>query len=112
MMAQFEIGGMVVPPMKSFVESLSIGSGAILILVLSVGVVWLLCSALPPVLRPLWVVIVPFILAYSLYWLPVWLGADPSEYGPWAVLCVGTWFLAGAVPSSLLVLILRKRRAR
>ena len=111
-MGQFEIGGMVVPRMKTFVESLSISSGAILIAVLSVGVVWLLCSVLPVVLRSLWFVIVPFIFAYSLYWSPVWFGADPSEYSPWAVLFVGTWFLSGAIPSAVLVLILRKRRAR
>jgi len=98
--------------MKTFVESLSISSGAILVAALSVRVVWLLCSVLPVTLRSLWVVIVPFIFAYSLYWLPVWLGDDPSEYSPWAVLFVGTWFLSGAIPSALLLLILRKRRTK
>jgi hypothetical protein len=96
--------------MKTFVESLSLGSGAFLIAVLSVGVVWLLCSVLPVALGWLWVAIVPFILAYSLYWLPVWLRADSSEYSPWAILCVGTWFLSGAIPSAGLLLILRKRQ--
>ena len=96
--------------MKTLVESSSIGSGAVLIAVISVGVVWLLCFILPGSLRWLWVVVVPFIFAYSLYWLPVWLGSDPSEYSAWAVLCVGSWFLSGAVPSAALVLVLRKRR--
>jgi hypothetical protein len=98
--------------MKTFVESFSLGSGAILLGVVSVAVVWLLCSVLPVRLHWLWVVIVPFILAYTFYWLPVWLGDDPSEYGAWAVMVVGTWFLSGAIPSAVLVLILRKRRAR
>ena len=98
--------------MKAFVESLSISSGAILIAVLSIGVVWLLCSVLPVALRPLWAVIVPLIFAYSLYWLPVWLGTDSSEYSVWAVLGVGAWFLSGFFPSAALVLILQKRRAR
>jgi hypothetical protein len=40
-------------------------------------------------------VIVPFSLAYCLYWLPVWLGAEPSEFSAWAILFVGAWFLAG-----------------
>lgn len=75
--------------MKTFIDSLSLGSGAILIAVLSTGIVWLLCSVLPVALRWLWVVIVPFLLAYSLYWLPVWLGEDGSEYHAWAVLFVG-----------------------
>src|ERR1700722_870865 len=91
---------------------MSISSGAILIAILSVGVVWLLCSALPVAFRWLWAVIVPFIFAYSLYWLPVWRGADSSEFSAWAVLVVGAWFLAGAIPSVVIVLILRRQRAR
>ena len=102
----------MVPKMKESVESLSLGSGAILIAALSLGAVWLLCYVLPVALRWLSVVIVPLIFAYSLYWLPVWLGADPSEYSAWAVLGIGTWFLSGSIPSAVLVLILRKRRAR
>jgi hypothetical protein len=97
--------------MRSLIESLSLVDGAILIGVFSVGVVWLLCSLPPVALRPFWVVIVPLILACSLYWLPVWLGADASEYGVWAGLFIGAWFLSGAIPSALLVIILWKRKA-
>ena len=98
--------------MKTLVESLSIGSGAVLVAVLSLGVVWLLSYALPVTLRWLCVVIAPLIFAYSLYWLPVWLGSDSSEYSAWATLFVGPWFLAGAIPSTVLVMVLRKRRAK
>ena len=98
--------------MREFVDSLSLSSGAILIAALSVAVVWLLCYMLPVALRWLSVVIVPFIFAYSLYWLPVWLGVNPSEYSAWAGLVVGTWFLSGSIPSAALVLILRKRWAK
>jgi hypothetical protein len=108
---QFEIRSMLAPLMKAILEGLSLGSGALLIAVLSVGVVWLLSSLLPKGLRWLWVVIVPFIFAYCLYWSPVWLGSDPSEYSAWAVLIVAVWFLAGAVPSVVMVLIIRKRRS-
>ena len=111
-MGQFEICAMVVPRMKTFVESLSLGSGAILTALLSVSIVWLLCSVLPAALRCLWAVIVPFGLAYCIYWLPVWLGADPLEYGAWAILGVGAWFLAGFFPSAVVVLILQKRERR
>jgi hypothetical protein len=103
---------MFVLRMKNFIESLSLGSGAVLIAVLSVAVVWLLCSISPVALRWLWVVVVPFIFAYSLHWLPVWLGSDPSEYSAWAVLGVGTWFLSGAIPSAILVLVIRKHRTK
>lgn len=95
--------------MKGWLESLSLGSGALLVAVLSVGVVWLLAILLPKTLRWLWLVVVPLTFSSCLYWLPVWFGADPSEYSVWAVLSVGSWFLAGAVPSTLLLLILRKR---
>lgn len=98
--------------MKALIESLSLGSGALLIAVLSAGVVWLLNSLLPKALRWLSVVVVPFTVAYCLYWSPVWLGSDPSEYSAWAVLVVGTWFLAGAIASALTVLILQKRRTK
>ena len=95
---------------------MSIWSAALLIAVLSVCVVWLLSSVLPKGLRWLWVVTVPFILAYCLYWSPVWLGPDPSNlymldrYRVWAGLFIGIWFLAGAVPSAVLVLIIRRHR--
>jgi hypothetical protein len=111
-MGQFENCATVVPRMKTFVNSLSLGSGAILVALLSVAVVWLLCSVLPAALRSLWAVIVPFSLAYCLYWLPVWLGAEPSEFGAWAILGVGAWFLAGYFPSAVVVLILQKRERR
>jgi len=103
---------MLVPRMRIFVQSISLGSGAVLIAVLSVSVVWLLCSVLPVAFHWLWVVIVPLLLAYSLYWLPVWLGSDDvAQYDAWQVLGVGAWFLAGAIPSTVLVAVLQKRRA-
>ena len=98
--------------MRTFVESLSLGSGAILIAVLSAGIVWLLCTVCPAILRTLGVVIVPCTLAYSVYWSPVWLGADPSEYHAWALVVVLPWFLAGAISSAAVVWILHKRGSR
>jgi hypothetical protein len=60
--------------------------------------------------------ICPIIVAAMLYWLPVFLGASPSEYGAWAVIFIGTWSVAG-VCTSLLIGILwtltaRRRRPR
>jgi hypothetical protein len=97
--------------MKAFLESLSLDAGAVLVAGLSMDIVWLLCRVFPFALRILWVLIVPFILAYSIYWMPVWFGADASEYVAWAWV-VWIWFFAGFFPSSLLVLILQKRRAK
>ena len=97
--------------MRQLIESLSLGSGAILVAILSLAIVWLLSSVAPKPLRTLWAVIVPFVLAYCLYWSPVWFGADPSEYGVWKFI-IGVWFFAGFFPSAVLVLILQKRRAK
>jgi hypothetical protein len=98
--------------MRELLESISLSRGALLIAALSVGIAFL-TSRLPIYLRWLIVVIVPFILAYCLYWSPVWLGSDDvSQYSGWAVLAVGTWFLAGAIPSTVTLLILQKRHAK
>jgi hypothetical protein len=85
--------------MKELVDSLSIWSGALVVAVVSGAVVWLLASMFPA-LRKLWVVIVPFTVAFCLYWSPVWLGADPSEYHAWALVFIVPWFLAGAIPAA------------
>jgi|GEM_PF-1690137 len=97
---------------KTFIESLSLGSGAALIAVCSAVLVWLLCYVRPAVFRWLGIVVVPLVLASCLYWLPVWLGANSSEYSSWSFLFIGAWFLAGAVPSAVVVLILGKRQAQ
>ena len=98
--------------MLDIFEPLSLTSGAVVVALLSALAVWLLTFALPPSIRWLAVVVVPFGFAYALYWFPVWLGVDASEYGPWQVVCVGTWFLAGVVPSAAVVWIRRKRGIR
>jgi hypothetical protein len=97
--------------MKELVDSLSIWSGALVVAVVSGAVVWLLASMFPA-LRKLWVVIVPFTVAFCLYWSPVWLGADPSEYHAWALVFIVPWFLAGAIPAAAIVRILPKGRAQ
>jgi hypothetical protein len=104
--------------MKALVESLSLGSGAAVVAIFSAGIVWLLCSVCPESLYKVWAVIVPFALAYCLYWSPTWLtdGSEfdraliRSEYHIWAFLVIGVWFLAGAIPSAAIAVMLRKRR--
>jgi hypothetical protein len=99
--------------MKTFLDSFSLGSGALLIAVLSMGVVWLLRSRLSKNLHSLSAVIVPFILAYCLYWSPVWLGADDiSQYSFWALVFIVPWFLAGFFPCAAMVVIIQKHRIR
>jgi hypothetical protein len=95
-----------------FLESISLGSGALLIAVLSTVIAWLLRSRLSKNQHSLSAVIVPFVLAYCLYWSPVWLGSDDvAQYDAWAGMIV-LWFLAGFFPSAVMVLIIQKRRSR
>jgi hypothetical protein len=94
--------------MRSFLESLSLLSGAALLAIISVGVVSLLCLVSPPAFRKPAAVIVPLLLAYCLYWAPVWLGADRVEYHTWMFLFVFVWGLAGVIPSMAIVHFLDK----
>lgn len=107
--------------MKAFLESLSFSSGAVLIAILSASVVWLLCFACPSSLRKVWVIIVPLAFANCLYWYEAWLEADGdeyhralvmSDYHNWALLFVGAWFLAGVLPSAVVVRIFFAQKAR
>ena len=99
------VGGL----MRDLIESLSLFSGAVVVALASTAVVWLLCSLVSGASRSLFIYLAPLVLAYCIYWLPVWLGSDGSEYAPWQALCVGTWFVAGAIPSALVTAIFRRR---
>src|SRR5262249_49605360 len=93
--------------------SLSLSTDLLISAVLSVAVVWVLCSKFPTKLYPVWILAVPFAIAYMFYWLPVWLGSDDvSQYGAWAFLGIGMLFLAGFFPSAFLAVFLRRRRHR
>lgn len=98
---------------------MSIWSGALLVAVLSTGIVWLFGAVFPKALRYLWIVVVPFTISFCLYWSPVWLKTGGSEYDrallrseyhTWQGVFLIPWFLAGAIPSAAIVGILRKRR--
>ena len=91
---------------------MSLGGVALMIAVCSVALVWLLYVLLPAAFRWVSVALVPLGLAYCVYWSPVWFrGADSSEFSSWQLLFIPPWFLAGAIPSALLVKILDKRKS-
>jgi len=54
----------------------------------------------------------PLVISYSLYWSPVWLGADSSEYSAWAPLFIVPWYRAGAAISSLVIYLVDWRQRR
>lgn len=83
----------------------SLGGAALLVAACSALLAWPACHVRPTVLRWGGAVLVPFALSYCIYWLPVWRGANPSEYSAWEVIGVGVPFLAGLIPSILVMAI-------
>jgi hypothetical protein len=82
--------------MRELLDSLSLGSGALLVAVVS-GVMAIWCARLSAASLWLLSLIVPFLLAVALYWSPVFLGANAADFSSWAPLVVGVWFLSGFV---------------
>ena len=98
--------------MQAFFQSLSLTSASVLVAVIS-GVAALLIGRVGSALaRWFAAVLFPFMLAYSVYWMPVWLGADGSEYLAWALLGVGVPFLAGLVPSVVVTFVVTRNANR
>jgi len=100
--------------MKALAElfDLSLASGAVFVAALSAMIAWALCYIRSKVARWIGAAFAPFVLSYCLYRSPVWLGANPDEYSSWALLFIGSWFLAGIIPSAGIVFVGGRRRAK
>jgi hypothetical protein len=97
---------------QAFFQSLSLISASVLVAVIS-GVAALLVGRIGSVVaRWFAAVLFPFALAYSVYWMPVWLGAAASEYLAWSLLGVGIPFMAGLVPSAVVTFFVRRHAQR
>jgi hypothetical protein len=66
----------------------------------STGLAWILALTTPAV------------IAYSVYWAPVWMGSPPSEFAAWAPLFIAPWYLVGAFVSAVGVYAARARASR
>jgi hypothetical protein len=97
---------------RDLLESLSLESGAGVVAACSALLAWPLCYVRLAILRWAVALAVPFILAYALYWTPVWLGAPTDEYSPWRYVFIGIWFLAGVVPSAFVIIAVGRYRAK
>lgn len=96
--------------MAKFIQSLSLGTGALLIAIVSSASAWFLGRAFPR-LNGAWLLVVPAVLTYCLYWSPVWFAGEPgSEYGTWQFVFYVPWFFAGAIPTALVLRFVLKRR--
>lgn len=95
--------------MKGFFQSLSLASASVLVAVISAVAALLIGRITSAVARWFVAVLFPFALSYSVYWMPVWLGADGSEYLAWALLGVGAPFLAGLIASAVVTFVVKRR---
>jgi hypothetical protein len=100
--------------MLEFLKSLSLYSGVLLVAAVSIAALIAAFRLLPRWAQWCTGVLVPVLLAWSLYWSPVWLGAaGRSEYSAWSWLGVGAWSAAGLLANSAVAIIavrLRRRR--
>ena len=90
----------------------SLGGVALLVAACSAILALPVCYMRPAVFRWGVAVFVPFALSYCIYWLPVWRGANPSEYSSWEALGIGAPFLAGLIASILVIVIVSRTRAK
>ena len=97
-----EEGAILAPGMRHIIESLSPGSGAGIVALLSAFLTWLLFRLVRG--REVW--LLPLAVP-----LPVWMGAeDGAQFEAWAGLFITPWYLAGAGASEFAVLLLRSLR--
>jgi hypothetical protein len=94
--------------MLDFIESLSLGSGAVLVAAMAAVVAFIIGFFWRSKLAWLLVLLISFAIAYCLYWFPAWkTGSDLAQHGAWAPICIVPWFLAGAGASSVVLLLVR-----
>ena len=95
--------------MRELVESLSWSTGFIVVAVLSAVASVFFAQLRNRLLRWGSAVCFSYFSAHTLYWLPVWLGANGSEYSAWAFAFVLPWFLASTLLSVIVLLLVRNR---
>ena len=95
--------------MLNLIRSLSLETGALVIMAASAFMAIGVAFIPNTILRRGIASAMSFILAYALYWSPVWLGADPSEYASWAPLFILPWFFAGLLASASVIYLINRR---
>ncbi len=96
--------------MLELLKSLSLMSGAAVMLAFSALLTWPLARVRSGGLRWLGIVAVPLILAVVLSSLPMWFGSeDAARYLAWRPLMATIWFFAGFVGAVFTCLILPKK---
>jgi hypothetical protein len=99
--------------MVKAIDSLSLESAAAIIAAISAGLALIWARIRNKYWRRGISLGAPFILAYSLYWTPVWFGhGDKASFAAWAPLFILPWFAAGAVSTVLTIYLIGNVRRR
>jgi predicted membrane protein len=101
--------------MKSIVgwfEALPLSMTTLIVTCLSAAVALLWTPIRSRGLRWTLAFVSPFLIAWCVYWTPVWMGADPSEYGAWSGLFLAVWGFPATIASILVVLAVGERSRR
>ena len=94
--------------MRQMIESLSWNSGFFVVAAASALLALFTGRLQPAALRWASCVFAPIAISYCLYWSPVWLGAESSEYSSWSGAFVIPWSLLGIVVSAVVIIGVRQ----
>ena len=97
--------------MLELIKSLSWNSGALIVAFTSAISTLFIARLESRFLRWLLVFGINYLVAHSLYWLPVWLGtgSSESEYSTWAFVVIFPWFLISSLVSLFIVIAVRQQ---
>jgi hypothetical protein len=97
--------------MLEMIKSLSLESGALLIAVISGVSAFIFSFIDKKFIKWFFILLVPFLLAYFIYWSPVWFGSSLSgEYSTWEWLVMPIWCGAGLFTSVTVCFVVGKSR--
>lgn len=95
-----------------FFESLGLGYGSLFIAMLSACLAFVTARAPSAGLRWAFAIIIPFVLSYCCYWMPVWLVRRPDEDGSWAPIGIGFLSFFGLLASLIVTFIVSRDAPR
>jgi hypothetical protein len=96
---------------KEFILSLSFSSGALIVAVVSFIIGLVISGIKSRKLKWMISLIVPFFVAYILYFSPVFFfGSDPSEYSAWSGIFIIPWYAAGLFGSVIVIFIMKRNK--
>ena len=98
--------------MLALLRSLSMESGALIVALCSAVFAVFFVRIPGTAVRWLLLLVTPFALACALYWSPVWLGAESSEYSAWALALIIPWYVLGAVVSIFVAYVVSRTRRK